>query len=329
MTSRIRAKTGMWRKRCWICWAFNYRRKRMLNISNLSKTYLPGNKEALKNINLDIREREFTALLGQNGAGKTTLINILAGNVRKTGGAVKIGGYDIDSNELDTKRVIGIVPQETGYDFLFTVDEALKKQSGYFGIKNNGEYINELLDALYLKEKRSARIGELSGGMRKRFFIAKALVHRPRLLILDEPTAGVDIEMRHSLYDFLIKLHQSGTTIILTTHYLEEAEKLCDRIIIINNGRIIADQPKEQLMTTSSKEALVEVHFDSKLDIADFEFLNEYRPQILQETKLQLKVPRKDLIKVFQRIALRNMEFINLNVEKQKLEDIYLNLINR
>ncbi len=301
----------------------------MLNISGLSKTYMPGNKEALKDIDLDIREGEFTALLGQNGAGKTTLINILAGNVRKTGGNVKIGGYDIDKSELETKRIIGIVPQETGYDFLFTVDEALKKQSGYFGIKDNGKYIDELLDSLYLKEKRSARIGALSGGMRKRFFIAKALVHRPKVLILDEPTAGVDIEMRHTLYDFLTRLHRSGTTIILTTHYLEEAEKLCGRIVIIDNGRIIADQPKEQLMAASSKEALVEVHFDSKLDIADFEFLNEYRPQILQETKLQLKVPGKDLIKVFQRISLKNMEFINLVVEKQKLEDIYLELINR
>lgn len=301
----------------------------MLNISNLSKTYMPGNKEALKNINLDIREREFTALLGQNGAGKTTLINILAGNVRKTSGTVKIGGYNIDSNELETKRVIGIVPQETGYDFLFTVDEALKKQSGYFGIKDNGRYIDELLDALFLKEKRNARIGALSGGMRKRFFIAKALVHRPKILILDEPTAGVDIEMRHILYVFLTKLHQSGTTIILTTHYLEEAEKLCDRIVIIDSGRIIADQPKEQLMAAFSKEALVEVHFDSELNIADFEFLNEYRPQIVQETKLQLKVPRKDLAKVFQKIALKNMEFVNLIVEKQKLEDIYLDLINR
>lgn len=300
----------------------------MLSISNVSKTYQRGNKEALKNINLDIMEGEFTALLGQNGAGKSTLINVLAGNVKKTKGTVKIGGYNIDKNELDTKKIIGIVPQDTGYDFIFTVDEALKKQSGYFGIKNNKEYIDELLEALYLTEKRNARLRDLSGGMRRRFLIAKALVHKPKILILDEPTAGVDIEMRHTLYDFLIKLHQSGTTIILTTHYIEEAEKLCKRIVIIDGGKIIADEPKEELMETFSREIVVEIHFDSELKLADFEFLKEYHPQIEEKTNLKLKVLRKDLSKVFQKLSLKNMEFTDLIVEKPKLEDIYLNIIN-
>ncbi|HEY5557404.1 ABC transporter ATP-binding protein [Acetobacterium sp.] len=300
----------------------------MLSIINVSKTYQRGNKEALKNINLDIMEGEFTALLGQNGAGKSTLINVLAGNVKKTKGTVKIGGYDIDKNELDTKKIIGIVPQDTGYDFIFTVDEALKKQSGYFGIKNNQEYIDELLEALYLTEKRSARLRDLSGGMRRRFLIAKALVHKPKILILDEPTAGVDIEMRHTLYDFLINLHQSGTTIILTTHYIEEAEKLCKRIVIIDGGRIIADEPKEKLMETFSREIVVEIHFDSELKLADFEFLKEYHPQIEEKTNLKLKVLRKDLSKVFQKLSMKNMAFTDLIVEKPKLEDIYLDIIN-
>jgi len=300
----------------------------MLSISDVSKTYKQGNKEALKNINLDIMEGEFTALLGQNGAGKSTLINIMAGNVKKTKGTVKIGGYNLDTNELDTKKIIGIVPQDTGYDFIFTVDEALKKQSGYFGIKNNKEYIDELLEALYLTEKRSARLRDLSGGMRRRFLIAKALVHKPKILILDEPTAGVDVEMRHTLYDFLIKLHQSGTTIILTTHYIEEAEKLCNRIVIIDGGKIIADKPKEELMETFSREIVVEIHFDAELKLEDFDFLKEYQPQIEEKTNLKLKVLRKDLSKVFQKISLKNMQFTDLIVEKPKLEDIYLNLIN-
>ncbi|KNZ43029.1 ABC transporter ATP-binding protein [Acetobacterium bakii] len=300
----------------------------MLSISNVSKTYKQGNKEALKNINLDIMEGEFTALLGQNGAGKSTLINIMAGNVKKTKGTVKIGGYDIDSNELDTKKIIGIVPQDTGYDFIFTVDEALKKQSGYFGIKDNKEYIDELLEALYLTEKRSARLRDLSGGMRRRFLIAKALVHKPKILILDEPTAGVDVEMRHTLYDFLIKLHESGTTIILTTHYIEEAEKLCKRIVIIDGGEIVADKPKEELMETFSREIVVEIHFDNELKLDDFDFLKEYQPQIEEKTNLKLKVLRKDFSKVFQKLAGKNMEFTDLIVEKPKLEDIYLNLIN-
>ena len=299
----------------------------MLKINDVSMTYQKGKKEALKNVSLNIEEGEFTALLGQNGAGKSTLINILAGNVKKTSGTVTIGGYDIDKKELETKKIIGIVPQDTGYDFIFTVDEALKKQSGYFGIKDNKEYIDELLDALYLTEKRSARIRDLSGGMRRRFLIAKALVHKPKILILDEPTAGVDIEMRHTLYDFLIKLHESGTTIILTTHYIEEAEKLCKRIVIIDGGKIIADEPKEELMDAFSRESVIEVHFDEELNLADFDFLSEYHPHIEDKTRLQLKASKKDLSKVFRQLSEKNMEFTNLVVERPKLEDIYLNII--
>jgi len=301
----------------------------MLNISNLAKTYLPAKKEALKNVTLDIEKGEFTALLGQNGAGKTTLINILAGNVLKTEGVVTIGGYNLDTHALETKRIIVIVPQETGYDSTFPVYETLKKQSGYFGIRNNGATIDELLEALYLKEKRNSNIRELSGGMKKRFLIAKALVHRPKILVLDEPTAGVDIEMRHTLYDFLCKLHQAGTTIILTTHYIEEAEKLCDRVVIIDSGKIIADEPKTRLIESFSREVTVEFQFDSELDIADMAFLNTYNPQIEEKIKLQLRVLKKDLSKVLQMISRRNMEFIDLAIEKPKLEDIYLSLIHR
>ncbi len=301
----------------------------MLNISNLVKTYLPEKKEALKNVTLDIERGEFTALLGQNGAGKTTLINILAGNVLKTEGVVMIGGYNLDSQALETKRIIGIVPQETGYDSTFPLYETLKKQSGYFGISNNGATIDELLEALYLKEKGNSDIRALSGGMKKRFLIAKALVHRPKILVLDEPTAGVDIEMRHTLYDFLLKLHQAGTTIILTTHYIEEAEKLCDRIVIIDNGKIIADEPKARLIESFSREVAVEFQFDFELDIADMAFLNAYNPQIEEMTKLRLRVLKKDLSTVLQMISSRNMEFIDLTIEKPKLEDIYLTLVHR
>ena len=301
----------------------------MLSISNLSKTYLPDKKEALKGVTLDIEKGEFTALLGQNGAGKTTLINILAGNVLKTEGMVKIGGYSIGSHALETKRIIGIVPQDTGYDFVFSVYEALKKQSGYFGIRHNGEYIDELLESLYLTDKKFSNIRGLSGGMKKRFLIAKALVHRPKILVLDEPTAGVDIEMRHTLYDFLIRLHQSGTTIILTTHYIEEAEKLCDRVVIIDSGRIIADEPKTQLIENFSRKVTVEFQFHFELDSADMAFLNAYNPQIEEKTKLRLRVLKKNLPEVFQLISRRNMEFVDLAIEKPTLEDIYLSIIHR
>lgn len=301
----------------------------MLSVENVSMTYQKGKKEALKNVSLSINEGEFTALLGQNGAGKSTLINILAGNVKKTAGRVGIGGFDLDKNELETKKIIGIVPQDTGYDFVFTVDEALKKQSGYFGIHDNKETIDELLDALYLTEKRGARLRDLSGGMRRRFLIAKALVHRPKILILDEPTAGVDIEMRHTLYDFLVKLHGAGTTIVLTTHYLEEAEKLCDRILIIDGGKLIADEAKTDLMETFSKEAVIEVHFEKKLKRSDFAFLEAYHPQITDDNRLLLKAPKKELTTVFKMLSEKEMPFTNLVVEKPKLEEIYLRLIKQ
>jgi ABC-2 type transport system ATP-binding protein len=163
--------------------------------------------------------------------------------------------------------------------------------------------------------------------MRRRFLIAKALVHKPKILILDEPTAGVDIEMRHTLYDFLVKLHEAGTTIILTTHYIEEAEKLCKRIVIIDGGKIIADEPKEELMDAFSRESIIEVHFDQELNLADFDFLSDYHPCIEDKTRLQLKASKKDLSKVFRQLSEKNMEFTNLVVERPKLEDIYLNII--
>jgi ABC-2 type transport system ATP-binding protein len=290
----------------------------MLRVKNVSMTYQKGKKEALKDVSLTINEGEFTALLGQNGAGKSTLINILAGNVKKTAGTVEIGGFDLDRNE-----------QDTGYDFVFTIDEALKKQSGYFGIQNNRDTIDELLEALYLTEKRSARLRDLSGGMRRRFLIAKALVHRPKILILDEPTAGVDIEMRHTLYEFLVKLHESGTTIVLTTHYLEEAEKLCNRIVIIDGGKLIADEPKTDLMETFSQEAIIEVHFEQSLTRSDFEFLGAYDPEITEDNRLLLRAPKKELSKVFKMLSEKEMAFTNLVVEKPKLEEIYLRLIKQ
>lgn len=301
----------------------------MIQIENLSKIYSQQKKVALQDVSLHIHEGEFTALLGQNGAGKSTLINILSGNVKKTGGKVFIGGFDLDRNELETKRIIGVVPQEISFDYVFTVDEVLKAQSGYFGLRNNGAYIRELLDSLSLSNKRNSRVRELSGGMKRRLLIAKALVHKPKVLILDEPTAGVDIELRHSMHRFLQELHKSGTTIILTTHYLDEAEKLCKRIVIVDSGNILADAPKEDLLENDAKEIKLEVHFDKELSEEDVNFLKNYNPVIEQKTKLHLKVLKEDISKVFQELVQQNMEFVNLIVERHKLEDIYLDLIRK
>ncbi len=299
----------------------------MIKINNLSKTYKKGNKEALKDINLSINKGEFTALLGQNGAGKTTLINILAGNVLKTKGHVRIGGYNLEKNPLEIKRILGVVPQEIGQDYIFTVEDMLRKQSGYFGIKNNDEYIYELLESLSLMDKCNVTSRELSGGMKRRLLIAKALVHKPRILILDEPTAGVDIELRHSMYKFLNKLHEEGTTIILTTHYIEEAERLCERIVVIDDGKIIADEPKEKLMEIFSKDIEVKLEFDYDLNIGHFEFLKEYRPRIKEDRNLHLKVNKDDLSKVMKNVVDGGLSFVNIDISRHKLEDVYVDLI--
>ena len=299
----------------------------MLKIENVSKTYKKGKVEALKDVSFSVKKGEFVALLGQNGAGKSTLINILAGNVKKSGGTVAIGGFDLDRNELETKKIIGVVPQEVSLDFFFNVKEVLQNQSGYFGIKDNEVHINKLLDKLHLKDKVDATSRSLSGGMKRRLLIAKAMIHQPEILILDEPTAGVDIELRHSLYEFLRELHDNGTTIILTTHYLEEAEKLCDRIIVINDGRMIVDESKEDLLNTLGAETLMEFHFDNDMDSEDFSFLSDYSPRIEDKTKLHLKALKHDIADIFRKLNDENMQYTDFKVEPKKLEDVFLQLV--
>jgi ABC-2 type transport system ATP-binding protein len=300
----------------------------MLKLRNVSKKYKKSDKEALTDISFNVNKGEFVALLGQNGAGKSTLINILAGNVKKSSGDVEIGGFNLDTHELETKKVIGVVPQETTFDYVFAVGEVLRNQSGYFGIKNNTAYMHELLNHLRLMDKLNASSRSLSGGMKRRLLIAKALVHKPDLLILDEPTAGVDIELRHQLYTFLKKLHREGTTIILTTHYLEEAEKLCNRVIVINQGKIIADENKDRLMATLGTETLLEFDFKTDPEIGEFDFLSDYSPGISGEKKLQLKVLQKDIGRVFQKMSDAGITFESFKLESKKLEDVYLQLVN-
>lgn len=300
----------------------------MLTIHNVSKTYKKSKTPALNNVSFEIKEGEFTALLGQNGAGKSTLINILAGNVKKDTGTVSIAGHDLDTDELLTKKVIGIVPQELTFEHFFTVQEVMDIQSGYFGIKNNREYTDELLATLNLYDKRHAYNRTLSGGMKRRLLIAKALVHKPRIFILDEPTAGVDIELRHSLYSFLQELHKKGITIILTTHYLEEAEKLCDRVLVINQGTLIADDSKQSLMDTIGNESVMEFHFDDAIRLQDFNFIAEYAPEIVNDRVLQVKVAKDETTGLMQKLFQSNIRFNNFNLTNQRLEDVYLKLIN-
>ncbi|MEY4698877.1 MAG: hypothetical protein RIR85_297 [Pseudomonadota bacterium] len=205
---------------------------------HLTKNY--GSLVALNDVSLEIEEGEFFGLLGPNGAGKTTLISILAGLCRPTTGSVEVMGHDVQSDFRAARRLLGIVPQELVFDPFFTVRETLQFQSGYFGIKNNGEWIDEILHHLGLADKANKNMRALSGGMKRRVLVAQALVHRPPVIVLDEPTAGVDVELRQSLWKFISRLNKEGHTIVLTTHYLEEAQELCGRIAMLKKGQIVA-----------------------------------------------------------------------------------------
>lgn len=297
----------------------------MIQIQNVYKTYKSG-KEALDNINLHIQKGEFVALLGPNGAGKSTLINIMAGNVLKTSGRIAISGYDLDEEELETKNKIGIVPQEVSIDSFFTVNEVLLNQSGYFGKKNHQMHIDWLLEKLTLSDKKHTNTKELSGGMRRRLLIAKALVHDPDVIVLDEPTAGVDIELRQQLYDFLKELHQSGKTIVLTTHYLEEAQELCDRVVIINKGKIIADDNKTKLLSSLGDEAVIEFQFDREISEKEFGFLGSL-PVLLKSKVLSVTLPKSKLHELFALFAQNDILFKDFSMKEIDLQDVFLKLV--
>jgi ABC-2 type transport system ATP-binding protein len=212
-----------------------------------------GELRALDGVSFDIEAGEFFGLLGPNGAGKTTLISILAGLVRATSGSVKVHGHDVVTDYAAARKALGIVPQELVFDPFFTVRESLVIQSGYFGVHDNGAWIDELLEGLGLAEKARANMRQLSGGMKRRVLVAQALVHRPPVIVLDEPTAGVDVELRQTLWGFIARLNKQGHTVLLTTHYLEEAEALCQRIAMLKQGRVVAlDRTSALLAGTAS-----------------------------------------------------------------------------
>lgn len=239
-----------------------------ISIKDLEKTYAgvkgePG-KQALKGVSFDVPQGEIFGLLGPNGAGKSTLINILAGMVTKTGGSAEIWGFDIDEHRRNASASIGIVPQEIVFDPFFTPFEVLENQGGFYGITKSHRRSEELLEAVRLLDKRDAYARTLSGGMKRRLMVAKAMVHSPPILVLDEPTAGVDVELRKQLWDLVRGLNDDGVTIVLTTHYLEEAEELCDQIAIINHGNLIAKKPTRELIEMA-REKIVRVTVASDL----------------------------------------------------------------
>ena len=229
-----------------------------ISFQSVSKTFasIRGPLQALDGVTFDIEQGEFFGLLGPNGAGKTTLISILAGLSHATAGRVKVLGHDVQADYASARRQLGVVPQELVFDPFFNVREALRIQSGYFGVRDNGAWIDELLEHLGLADKATANMRQLSGGMKRRMLVAQALVHKPPVIVLDEPTAGVDVELRQTLWQFIARLNKDGHTVLLTTHYLEEAEALCGRIAMLKAGRVVALERTSVLLKAASGNVL-------------------------------------------------------------------------
>ena len=241
-----------------------------ISFQNVSKTYTSATGkpfQALSDVGFDVQPGEFFGLLGPNGAGKTTLISILAGLSQATQGQVQVLGHDVVGDFSAARQALGVVPQELVFDPFFSVREALRIQSGYFGIRNNDAWIDELLHNLGLSDKANANMRQLSGGMKRRVLVGLALVHKPQVLVLDEPTAGVDVELRQTLWQFVAKLNKQGTTVLLTTHYLEEAEALCSRIAMLKQGRLVALERTSDLLSKSAS-SFIRFKLDTPLPAA-------------------------------------------------------------
>jgi ABC-2 type transport system ATP-binding protein len=296
-----------------------------ISIRGLSKIY-KGGKQALFDVDLDIPRGQIFGLLGPNGAGKSTTINILAGLVNKSAGQVDIWGFDLDRDPRNCKASIGIVPQEIVFDPFFTPRETLDNQAGFYGVPKAKRLTNELLRAVHLHDQADAYARSLSGGMKRRLLVAKAMVHSPPVLVLDEPTAGVDVELRQQLWEYVRELNRQGVTIVLTTHYLEEAEELCDRIAIINHGRVIANQPTRELVNMAHEKA-VSVTVDRDLDKA---------PEAVCFDKVELKGSRtlvityaKDKVnagEVLAAVQREGLGIVDVSTQEADLEDVFLNL---
>ncbi len=296
-----------------------------ISIVDLQKTYR-GGKRALDGVSLDIPRGGIFGLLGPNGAGKSTMINILAGLVMKSGGSASIWGFDIDEHPRNAKRSIGVVPQEILFDPFFTPKEALEIQAGLYGIPKADRRTMQLLRAVHLEDKANAYARTLSGGMKRRLLVAKAMVHSPPILVLDEPTAGVDVELRQQLWDYVRSLNALGVTIVLTTHYLEEAEQLCDRIAIINHGRLIANEATRDLLAMA-QEKVVEVTVDR--DVAQAPENRCFDKIELQGERTLTITYRKDRVNAGEVLAALQKEglgVIDVSTREADLEDVFLNL---
>ncbi|WP_397594149.1 ABC transporter ATP-binding protein [Sphingorhabdus sp.] len=296
-----------------------------ISIRDLSKTYASG-KQALDGVSFDVQRGSIFGLLGPNGAGKSTLINILAGMVQKSAGTASIWGFDIDANPRNAKACIGIVPQEIMFDPFFTPFETLELYAGLYGVPKAKRRSMELLRAVRLEDKANAYARTLSGGMKRRLLVAKAMVHSPPVIVLDEPTAGVDIELRQQLWDYVVELNKGGTTVVLTTHYLEEAEQLCDRIAIINHGRLIADKPTRELVGMAREKAVL-LTLDRDIDTVPahpaFERVERIADRTIEITYNKDRMNAGEVLAAVQDLGLG---IIDVTTKEADLEDVFLSL---
>jgi len=296
-----------------------------ISIRELAKTY-KGGKRALGGVTFDVPRGQIFGLLGPNGAGKSTLINILSGMVMKTSGSASIWGFDIDERPRNAKASIGIVPQEIVFDPFFTPYETLELFAGLYGVPKGQRKSMELLRAVHLEDKANAYSRTLSGGMKRRLLVAKAMVHSPPVLVLDEPTAGVDIELRQQLWAYVRELNAQGVTVVLTTHYLEEAEELCDRIAIINHGRLIANEPTRELVN-KAQEKLVQVTVDRDLEAPPaapcFEKIVLKGERVLEITYSKAKVNAGEVLAA---VSGAGLGIVDVSTKEADLEDVFLSL---
>ncbi len=298
-----------------------------LSIKNLKKTYANGN-EALKGINFSVEAGDFYALLGPNGAGKTTAIGIMSSLVNKSSGDVEIFGYSIDTEIEAAKACIGLVPQEINMNLWETVENIVLNQAGYYGLgrKLAEERTEKYLKALRLWDRRRDNARSLSGGMKRRLMIARALVHEPKLLILDEPTAGVDVEIRRSMWEFLREINEAGTTIILTTHYLEEAESLCRHLAIIDGGRIIEDAPMRTVLRKLQREVFVLTLGEA---LNETPVLEGYETLLREDGDLEVATgPSQNLNDLFRVLSERDIQVVSLRNKANRLEELFMRLVD-
>ncbi len=294
-----------------------------ISFQSVTKTFqtAKGSLTALDGVSFDIEEGEFFGLLGPNGAGKTTLISILAGLAKATSGSIKVNGLDVQHEPLKTRKLLGIVPQELVFDPFFTVKEALKFQSGYFGVSKNDDWIEELLVSLGLADKANSNMRQLSGGMKRRVLVAQALVHKPPVIVLDEPTAGVDVELRQTLWQFIDRLNKQGHTVLLTTHYLEEAEALCQRIAMLKTGRVVALDKTSELLKAASSNVL-----RFKLDAA----LPEALAKLARVTGRIVQLPAHNAEQIegyLSSIRLAGLTAEDVEIRKADLEDVFIEVM--